>query len=140
MAGKAGYVVAFWWCGNVSRGRWWTYSEHREDERGGWPDRGAAGDALDGVQDYAVRAWDVLGQWGALRLRDGGAHGRSERGAGWEYGHGFCALSGGGGGPVVLGEDASGGPGGGDASGSQGTGAGGECGDRVEQHSAVSAA
>ena len=41
-------------------------------------DRGVAGDAVDGVQDYAVRAWDVLGEWGAVRLRDGGAYGGGE--------------------------------------------------------------
>ena len=43
------------------RCRWGAYPEYRQDERGGWVDLGYAGDAVDGVQDYAVRAWDVLG-------------------------------------------------------------------------------
>ena len=86
---------------------------------------GDAGDAVDGVQGDAVWAWDVLGEWGALRLRDGGAYGGGERGAGgWGCDDGFGAVSGGGGGAVVLGEDAAGGSGGGDAADSQGAGSG----------------
>ena len=68
--------------------------------------RGTAGDAVDGVQDYAVWAWDVLGEWGAMRLRDGGAYGGGERGEGRSERDGFGAVPGGRGGAVVLGENA----------------------------------
>src|SRR5258708_18569738 len=119
-------------------GGWRTHEKYRQDQCCGRTDCSLAGDALDGIQGDAVWTWDVLGQWRAVRLRDGRAYCRCERGTDWWGLHdGFGAVSGGRGGAVVLGDDSGWRSVGGDAPDSQGDRSVGECIDLVEQYSAI---